>query len=259
MLKQIETMPMPDWLSALTAAAMHDDPFPLKALLKDSLYYPACGFDGDPVKYLAGNIYSFIYVDYGYGRDDFTHAITEQGFQGYDLLASKSVRRRELSRHSWRADPLVDTNGYSTPSSDTRTPFFCIWSVFQRREDFDVEHGPERFSLLYLCEEGVAAFRALYLANSIVPRAVAVIQPGHGFGGNWTDFTDPDRVLARTVLGNPMGIPELLLHGGIGDPEHYRMPIWQAYENLICFLDKSGGGRVGVWGRDVASSMRYRI
>ena len=41
------------------------DKFPLKELLENSLYYPACGRDGYPVWYAHREIQSFFYVDYG--------------------------------------------------------------------------------------------------------------------------------------------------------------------------------------------------
>ena len=59
---------MPLWLSRLTAESIQNGPFPLREILRSSLYYPASRFDGDPVKYLAGDIHSFVYVDYGEGK-----------------------------------------------------------------------------------------------------------------------------------------------------------------------------------------------
>ncbi len=78
-------------------------------------------------------------------------------------------------------------------------------------------HGPDRFSLLYICADGVAVFRSLYIQNAIVPKAIAIIQPGHGFGGNWTNFEDHEKVLGRSVLNDNLGGgPEFLLNGGAG-------------------------------------------
>ena len=110
-------------------------------------------------------------------------------------------------------------------------------------------HGPHRFSLLYLCAEGVAAFQALYVANQLAPAAIGIIQPGYGFGGNWTDFTDRDRIFAGIVLDNPAGHPKFLLHGGIGPREFYDQPCWPEYSEQRGFLDKAGGGSIGVWAK----------
>jgi len=78
-------------------------------------------------------------------------------------------------------------------------------------------HGPVRFSLLFICSDGVDTFQALYVANRVAPKVVTVIQPGHAFGHNWTDFTDSEKVFARVVLANPAGQPDKVLYGGIGN------------------------------------------
>ncbi len=249
MLSQLDSKPVPGWLRNLTAESICECVFPLKQILKDSLYYPSSGFDGDPVKYLAGNVHSFIYVDYGHGKDEFEHALEQRGFHGYELVAKRSVTRQELAPRGWKPVLPTPDDGNPYQSRHHASEPYCVWAVFQRAAEVPADHGPDRFSLLYLCADGVAAFQALYLGNAAVPKVIALIQPGHGFGGNWTDFTDPHQILARSVLGNSRGIPELLLHGGLGGLEGYQMPIWPRFENHVCFLDKSGGGCVSVWRR----------
>ncbi|MDQ1314622.1 MAG: hypothetical protein QG662_731 [Pseudomonadota bacterium] len=237
----------PEWLRNLTTATIQNQTFPLRRLLRDSLYYPASGFDGNPIRHLAGNIHSFIYADYGHERDEFDRALHDEGFRGYEILAEREVTEQELAPHGWRPIPPSLYEG-RPKASDCKAPF-CLWVVLQRLADMPPSHGPERFSLLYLCADGAAAFQALYVANKLAPRAIAIIQPGHGFGGNYTDFTDPERILARSVLGNPAGAPRLLLYGGWFERKLYREPCWPGYRELIRFLEIAGGGSIGVWMR----------
>lgn len=249
MLQQLPAVPTPPWLAELTPSTITRDPFPLTRVLEDSLYYPSAGFDGDPVKYLAGNLYSFIYVDYGHTREELAQAFQNPGFRGYRLLATRPVTEQELTPRGWR--PILPTRADGNPDRYRawgwiKAPF-CSWSIFQRVDEAPATHGPFRFSLLYLCADGVAAFQALYLANAASPRAVAVIQPGHGFGGNWTDFENPERIFARSVLGNPHGRPQLLLYGGIGPRDFYRQPCWPGYSQLVGMLPKAGRGSIGIW------------
>lgn len=242
-------MDIPTWLVSLTSASFMNEPFPLRELLKDSLYYPSSGFDGRPIQHLAGNFLSFIYVDYGYSHGEFMIELNK-GFRGYDLLAERAVTEQELTPHGWH--PMPPTYGDGNPSKYRDKGWikepFCSWSVFQLREGFSDNHGPSRFSLLYLCADGVAAFQALYVANSAAPKAVAVIQPGHGFGFNWTDFTDPNRIFARSVLGNPSGQPEFLLYGGYGD---YPDACWPDYGMRVCYFDRllTGRSTIGIWSK----------
>ena len=45
------------------AAAVQEDEFLLDDVPRASLHYPASGFDGPPVRYLAGNVCSFVYTN----------------------------------------------------------------------------------------------------------------------------------------------------------------------------------------------------
>jgi len=322
MISQLPEKSVPDWLANISQSTIAIDPFPLTQLLEDSLYYPSSGFDGDPVKYLSGNILSYIYVDYGHSQDKLENEILKRGFRGYDLVATRSVTEQELTPSGWRpiqptqyhgerpgnnwfdhddltieglkifhhdkekkfreqswkfrelsekfrqcSEDLIrlsemllviqeqdrfdvepDFQGindrlvyiesefdyqrkelehqrqeYKTECKDlmgsefwNKKKPYCFWSIFQRGINVPSIHGPPRFSLLYLCADGVAAFQALYYANSASPKAVAVIQPGTAFGGNWTDFENPSGIFADTVLGNPQGSPQILLNKGAG-------------------------------------------
>ncbi len=252
-------MTCPIWLSDVSTGTMHRSEFPLMKLLGSSFYYPSSAFDGDPVKFLAGNIHSFIYADYGRSEAEFLQALANPGFLGYEAIAARSVSAQELN---WPEFPT------HLDGSSTRGEFglikelgwieqpFCAWIIFQRCSDRPPSHGPSRFSLLYLCADGAAAYQALYVANSVAPKAIAVIQPGHGFGGNWSNFEDPNQILARTVENNPAGKPKFLLYGGIGSRDRYREPCWPEYGKHICFLEKHDRGTIGVWGLSAGERRR---
>ena len=59
MITQIASVETPAWLASVNASTIGTNPFPLKEILTDSLYYPSSGFDGYPVRFLAGNFLSF--------------------------------------------------------------------------------------------------------------------------------------------------------------------------------------------------------
>ena len=249
----IDSLPekkMPEWLANVDAENP-SSPFPLKEILRDSLYYPSSGLDGDPIRYLSGNIHSFIYVDYGIGSDELEAELNNPGFNGYHKILSRSITEKGLTPNGWQPSPPSRHDGDPAIYRDDMVKPFVTWSVFQRDDGLDSEHGAERFSLLYLCADGVAAFQALYLSNQCFPQGIAIIQPGHAMGGNWTDFTDPSKSLAKNVLSNPVGKPQILLFGGIGEGKEerdfYRETCWPQYSSHVCFLEKKGGGSIGVW------------
>ena len=246
MLDQLPEMTAPRWMADLSSTTVKNKPFSIHELLRDSLNYPGSGFDGDPVRHLAGNILSFIYVDYGHSRAEFVEALEKRWFPEYEVIGQpRSVTEQELTPHGWPPDPPTLTNGDHSLLADWIKEPFCEWVVFQRSADVPPGRGPYRFSLLYLCKEGVAAFRALYVANNIAPKSVAIIQAGPGTGLNHTDFRDPDEIFARSVLNNRAGQPEILLYGGMGH-QFYQEPCWPDYNTNVCFLDRADGS-IGVW------------
>ncbi len=238
----------PAWLSKLTAESIEAGRLPLRDILRGALYYPASSFDWDPVKYLAGHIHSFVYVDFAHAEEDFENALRSPGFHGYRILGKRSVVERELLPRGWNAEPADQRDRMPPDWRDAHPKPFCTWVVLEHREEEECL-GPSRFSLLYWSHDGVDAFRKLYEARGLAPRAVAIIQPGHGFGGNWTDFNDPRGPLAQAVLTNAAGLSKLLLCGGDHVSVDELAPCWPGYEDFLGPYPKAGGGHVGIWKR----------
>ena len=219
---------VPEWLARVSADTMSTEPFPLHDILRDSLYYPASSFDGDPVAYLAGCIASFIYVDFSRDREELEAELEKPGFLGYERVGSRPVTERELTPVGWYPEQPAEDDRGRRIWQDLVKPPFCTWSVFERSPNFPAAHGPSRFSFLYMCADGRAAFQALYLSNGQRPKAVALIQPGDKV------FEDPDGMFARNVLDNPAGAPEFLLYGGAGGRGFYLQAPWPGYLAPSC-------------------------
>ncbi len=215
----------PEWLSNPGDPL---GPIPMRELLDHCVYYPAAGLDGDPVKYLGKDFQSFVYVDYGVGREP---VLTDlPNFNGYQLFSHREVLQDELIPHGWVPPELQPGDGDPTRTADFIRPPFAIWAIYDRKAAVSPEHGPERFSLLYIGGDGAATYHSLFYSHKVAPAVVAVIQPGHGFGRNWTNFEDPNQVLARLVRENPAGMPDYLLYGGWGDGDFYRHAPWPEYQ-----------------------------
>lgn len=245
MIPGLPKLEIPQWLRRVKGEPDGEQPFPLREILRDSLYYPASGLRGAPVQYLAGNILSFVYVDHGLSRQEFRRELESVGFKGYGLVTLRAVSEEELAPLGWPSIQRDRGDGSPDAFRDRTQPFFCDWAVLQRCAGCTDDHGPERFSFLFACVDGVAAFQALYVRNRTAPKAIAIIQPG-------TDFADPDRVLGRTVLGNAAGRPGLLLNGGRGGRGlGNARPWWPGYESPVSasgdgsnFLGDTG---ISVW------------
>lgn len=245
----MQKQPMPEWIANAREPL---GPLPLRELLDGSVYYPSCGLDGQPVKFLGGCFYSFVYVDYGITREKHLELLEQGGqeleeqpflnvydarehlpFLGYRLLAWRDVTEHELTPHGWHPS----AGGPRDDNPPTESPLgvspFKVWSILERTEGFDDSHGPARFSLLYVGGDGVASFDAMYRGNNVAPAVVAVIQPGTGYGRNYTDLEDPNLRFAWLVCENPAGSPKFLLFGGWGDGEQYANPCWPEYANHV--------------------------
>jgi hypothetical protein len=169
-------------------------------------------------------------------------------FSGYELVAHRFVSESELYPDVCDPLELHRVDGDPSRYREHIKERFCVWSIFQLRGEHIVADRPTRFSLLFVCADGVDTFHRLYVAGARAPKVISIIQPGHGFGYNWTDFTNPDLVFARAVQANPAGKPEMILYGGSGvDRQFYSSPCWPSYGSLMRRFRKTGGGTVGVW------------
>ena len=190
---------------------------PLEEVLRDSVYYPACYSDGRPLKFCNTiwrdrvGVNSFVYCDY---------LLTEEGLlrqlgtvRGYHLLAHRSLSRDEYVPEGWKLKLKSGSRkGYRDHFWQEEYTPFAHWAVFERDPDKGEEHGPERFSLLYVGGEGLATFQQLYCHYNIAPRMICFIQCW-GFAGNWTDFTDADKDFALTLRRQPACVPDYVCIG----------------------------------------------
>ena len=234
---EISELECPKWLLDIS----EDSLFPgLEKILPNSLYYPACEFNGTPVKYLSGNIYSFVYADYGIIRDDFLANLNgmgeDDGFMHYHSICQRDVFRHEIVPDGWRPSirPSGDMNIARLFQREKESEPFGHWSVWQRNDTASNDVGPPRFSFFFLAGEMSATYQGLYYEKNIVPRILAIIQPGGGFGGGWESADSDDSFFKEVVSSHRKGFPKYLLYGGSGGPEHYNCACWQEYRCDTC-------------------------
>ena len=192
-----------DWMDSINQENIRKIDFDIKKLLKNSLYYPSSGFDGLPINYFSKEIRSFIYVE-----------------------------KNELSPNGWTPD--FDVNqGDPKEFLNSRLEPFCEWIIF--------EINDIKCSLIFLCADGVAAYQALFTQNSIAPTIIALIQTGV-IHGNWTNYSDPNKIFHKTAIRNSIPRPKFILHGGYyqlaGDKLYFRQPCWPEYTNKVLSIPK---------------------
>ena len=246
MIKAIETIEMPTWLKA------NDFQFNLKNILRNSLYYPSAGIDGTPIKYFMGNIYSFVYVDYGISKTKFNTFHKDECFRDYKRLFKIDVSEErfvydidlDYKKQDYYNKVEEDRKKNRRDGHYQRKPY-CCWAVFERDKGLPAKHNPKRFSLLYLYSEAVSAYEVLYAKNKTAPKILCFIQPGSGFGfgsHSWTDYRDRKGAMVRKVLSRE-NWPKYLINGGYCDIDKYMDPIWPAYNKMILQMPKPSDER----------------
>lgn len=225
------------YLDNLTVNEIEQGYFPLQDILANSLFYPACDNDGGVVKDCNTlnrelGIENFIYCDYAFGEDRLDEAMDT--FHGYSVLASRSLTQYDLVPNRWNMQmpPRLNLQQYHNHRDAYKTPF-AKWIVYQRNQEKGADYGPARFSLLYIGGEGVATYQAIYWSNNVCPKIVAIIQPGHAFGLNWTDFTAPEGFLHWVIVNNPnQQLPAQIYFGGYGTYDWYDELNWEGYKQV---------------------------
>jgi len=217
--------PMPLWLERLSRERNLPKTIPLKDLLCNSCFYPSSGLDSSPVILANGCVHSFVFVDYSTTREKLLNALSPQGFSPYKALLSRDVAMHEVAPDGWfPSNPQRFNNpGFGDYErldyARKRCKPFGHWSVWQRKDTHSDLAGPRLFSFLFLGGEGLACYEGMYRRNDITPKAIALIQPGHAMGDNWTAFTDPEAPLWSTVREGG-SFPNYLLIGRWGESRY---------------------------------------
>ena len=212
--KPTTSQTLPEFLESVAESTFAGSLFPLQCLLDDSVFYPAAGFDGTPVRYLLPlGLQSFIYCDWSRSRNTLSEALDATPFRGYRIIAERDIRYHELTANGFVPKPPlgVDASTYAEEISRSGINFgnsFCRWIVFGPLEEQGRTPIGPRFSLLYLRSEGVATYQALFNSNGARPAVFVDARPGLGFGGNYQTYYP---ALLEVMKDNKCGLPKKLL------------------------------------------------
>lgn len=172
--------------------------------LQESCFYPCAGRDDRPVQALWEEVRTFVFADYGRdaqeGFGDLLMGLYEEGF---DLATSGSLSSEEvLGLPEW------PETFHRENRPEVQRGF---WDVDPWAEWIDLsDHEGRTGGILYLGTEALAAYEAVYASRAVAPRWLALLRPGCGLGGGWTDFWS-DAPFLDLLEGNPAGMPKGLL------------------------------------------------
>ncbi len=223
---------IPDWLlAAVKDEEKFQQEFPLKELLKDSLYYPCCGYDLKPLNICDGKVFSYVYVDLTAQPKDY-HSWIQSNMTIYEdsedvlysLVKTKQLKLKDVIPHDWRPELRPNKKeGYiralynfkrSTPKR------YAFWSIWKRNDIKSLlGYKPSYFSILYLGGyEMNFVYQGLYNRLDIRPKVISIINAGMGFwdykiiDGKVLYFSFFEKVLNRNSLGLPLYLIGYLSH-----------------------------------------------
>ena len=167
-----------EFLDKLTKESIISDNFSIDEITKDSLYYPACYFDGSSVVVCNKDrqdlgVNSFIYCDcYPMSEEKVRFEIDR--FRGYRAVGMCYVPIEQIIPSHWEKFHMKNMWNWSNKPLNC----FAIWAVIERLPEYDSSHGPKRFSFTYIIAEGVATYFGLYERFGTTPKVLSIVNPG---------------------------------------------------------------------------------
>jgi hypothetical protein len=247
MIDELPALDMPEWLSAILND-QNNVPYEIESILRDSFFYPGCLMDVNPIRWLVGNIFSFVYTDNGIDPEDYLKHFegadgVEPVFDKYHWVFKKRINPLEVMPGGWPSNLMPERIEFFDVVENVRqkAKLFGHWSVWKRNEGLGADIGPEGFSLLYAFSEMSALYEGLYNGLSIAPKIHTIIEGGFVVEG--PPPQDEDSVFKGVVTENVKGFPEYLIYGGHGEPQDYEESCWQEYhgERIVQFPERYAG------------------
>jgi hypothetical protein len=242
---------MYSWVNEISESEFNES-IPIKKILTDSFYYPACAIDLNLPFHYINQFNSYVYCDYGIENVNYFNLIILNSLEKMkekhanelktEIVYSRDVSFSELFPYGWQN--CLENFGprqralYDEYVRERRRRFgraascyrknFIKWLIFKTKiNDVIIK----RWSLFYIGNDGVGTYYALYYTVKTHAKGVAIIQPGYGFGGNWTVFNREGDCFHKAIMGNPYGLPEIIVYGGIGD-DRYELN-WSGFNERI--------------------------
>ena len=241
----INTPPPPPWLSNLTPAEITNGPLPIDQICEASVYHPACGTDATVITALLGNAHSFVYCDihdYRPQLNDWVASLLAN--DGWRLLARREFNIRDLlpewALPTCRYNPDLHCdvfrgwgttihlrNGRPCPPLHARAAY-VIWAVYEKSGSH-----PQRFSLLFVCNEGICTYKALYPDRARNPHILVLPIT---FYGPWYIFYDSQHCFVPIVQSLPMAMPPYVLRD-VNVNNH----VWNSHPECVGLVETTHG------------------
>ncbi len=199
---------LPTWL--LTADEFRPDHFFSSRIV----YYPGSGTDGHAFELLCGmhSVHCVLHIDYDTSAIDVKRALSPGSphhIAGYRPCVQSLLTQADAAAFLALQPELCPHCRESFVRS-------ALWTVLERQQDFDDQHGPKRIAFLHVQADAIWVCCSVWSALDRSPFAV-VIQD-HGYGGNWTTFGGENSPLYTFQRKPQQAFPRWLLVAENTDP-----------------------------------------
>ena len=239
--------PMPEWLRKFDPDA-NEKPNLNEVLNSRVVFYPACYDDGFMVEVFnpSHSAYVYLYADYAMTKENWiemlhTKKLNKKKSDGHIICQTSDGNFRgyyELDHYDYSFDEIVSPEEWTPHFEYTHGPWngkrFCRLSIFERQENYDESYGAERFALLYINDDGIMLYDALW-GSKKYKAPFACLMEDYGTGGTYNTLGKGGHMEA---IAKETGIyPKFMIFGHAAKP-------WYNTIKVPDVSGKSGGG----WG-----------
>ena len=180
---------MPDWLNNHQKGAKVDFS---KILASRIVYYPGSALEGSPIRVFntAHAAHVYIYVDYGFGKEEIERRLIEDIPAGYHIYDKQEVSDRDILPFTPQYHLTEEERAYVMERyREARVPThnsFGFLTIYERDDAYGEEHGAKRFAVLFHCGDAIATYDVIFGNTKAMP--YACILDNYGFDGSYEGF-----------------------------------------------------------------------
>ena len=152
-------------------------------------YYPGCGDDGHLIRVFnqSGAAHCFLMVDYGVSKEKLDLTLKEEGFVGYSIIHDEYLNQDALMK-SWTPHFTLKPSQIEWIAKWCKDEPYARFIVYERESDFGLDHGAERFAVVFMYADGIATYDALFCQADSPKAPYCILIHDHGWGGNYDRF-----------------------------------------------------------------------
>ena len=224
--------PYPEWLQQPNLNFNREN-----FLSTRTVYYPGSGNDGHPVRLCSRShaAHAFIYVDYDVSIKEIHDSVNgvgdHHGFRGYSVEHEEEVEMSFLRPDGWVRHVSYPVTMHNNSFFSVQP--FALYFVLKRVDDLDAEHGPERFALLAVGDDGFVTYDAIFCQNDGATPPFLVLVEDYAFGGGNYNRFGSEGLLEEIACITDV-FPNYLLADDRG------RNVWTGYENTGARPSKGG-------------------